>query len=588
MSASESGIHRAPHPQAISTREELLAFLSHRHHYTAYHPLGEIMVQRQLIRRDQLVQALEEQKRGGQARLGQLLQDKGWVDADDVAIALAEVMGLPFVRLDRLDIDGKTIERIPAEFAREHGCVPIDATADRLVVAVSDPTDAELLGMLKFVSGKNIDLALATEADIFAVISRHYDAGDETRALQTLKHPAPVQPRDEKALKRSADENKPVIHLVEHLLSDALMRRASDVHIRPRQTQADVLFRIDGQLLPVRKLNKALLPLVVSRIKVLGNMNLAEHRLPQDGRYRFRAQNRTVDLRLSVIPALHGESVVIRLLDTEFALKDLQALGYSSGDEQRLLHLLNRNQGVFLVTGPTGSGKSTTLYTALGHIRQGNPNIITVEDPVEYHLEGITQIQTHPEIGYTFARALRHILRHDPDVIMIGEIRDRETANMAVESALTGHLVLSTLHTNDAVSSIARLLEMGIESYLVNATVTGVLAQRLVRKNCVHCRSPEPVAKAIRTQLGVTEDEVFYHSQGCEHCHHTGVQGRVAVYELMTVSSALRGLIAAGASLDVLQQQARRDGMTPLTQHAVSLARSGIISLAEAYRVRLE
>lgn len=588
MSALEPGKASMPQSLTVTSLEELQRFFKTRPNYSAYHPLGEILVQHHVISREQLSQALEEQKQLGSTRLGQLLQDRGWAETDDIAAALAEVMGLPFVHLDRFNIDTHVIERIPAEFAREHGCVPIYATSDRLVVAVSDPTDTELLGMLKFITGKSIDLALSNEAEIFAAISRHYDAGEEQKALANIRSNTVAHPKDEKTLKRSVEENKPIIHLVQNLLSDALIRRASDVHIRPRQTHTEVLFRIDGQLLLVRKLDKALLPMVVSRIKVLGNMNLAEHRLPQDGRYRFTVQNKTVDLRLSVIPALHGESVVVRLLDTDFALRDLQSLGYSAGDEQRLKHLLSRSQGIFLVTGPTGSGKSTTLYTALGHIRKSNPNIITVEDPVEYHLDGITQIQTRPEIGYTFARSLRHILRHDPDVIMIGEIRDRETANMAVESALTGHLVLSTLHTNDASSTITRLLEMGIEPYLVNATVIGVLAQRLVRKNCTHCRVPEPVTESIRTHLNVPMDEVFYHSPGCEHCHHTGVQGRAAVYELLTVTQALRASIEAGASLDQLERQARADGMTPLTQHAIRLARKGIISLTEAYRVRLE
>ena len=588
MSAMEPGNASPSQKLTLTSLEGLRRYYQARPKYATYHPLGEILVQHQVINRDQLSRALEEQKQLGTTRLGQLLQKKGWARAEDIATALAEILGLPFVHLDSFDIEDSVIERIPAEFAREHGCVPILATSDSLVVAVSDPTDTELLGMLKFITGKSIDLALANEAEIFAAISRHYDAGEEQEALASIRTSVLTQSKDEKALKRSVEQNKPIIHLVQNLLSDALIRRASDVHIRPRQSHAEVLFRIDGQLLTVRKLNKALLPLVVSRIKVLGNMNLAEHRLPQDGRYRLSVQNKTVDLRLSIIPALHGESVVIRLLDTDFALRDLQALGYSAGDEQRLKHLLSRSQGIFLVTGPTGSGKSTTLYTALGHIRKSNPNIITVEDPVEYHLDGITQIQTRPEIGYTFARSLRHILRHDPDVIMIGEIRDRETANMAIESALTGHLVLSTLHTNDATSSITRLLEMGIEAYLVNATVIGVLAQRLVRKNCTHCRVPEPVAESIRTHLSIPLDEVFYHSPGCEHCHHTGVQGRVAVYELLSVSPTLRASIEEGASLDQLEQQARVDGMTPLTQHAIALARKGVISLAEAYRVRLE
>ena len=316
-------------------------------------------------------------------------------------------------------------------------------------------------------------------------------------------------------------------------------------------------------------------------------MDISEHRLPQDGRSRVGYMGKEIDLRLSVIPSIYGESVVIRLLDTEFALNSLEELGFSDQDAVALRHLLSQTNGLFLVTGPTGSGKSTTLYTALNHIKKTNVNIITVEDPVEYHMDRVTQIQTNEHTGYTFAKALRHILRHDPDVIMVGEIRDQETAKMAIESALTGHLVLSTLHTNSAASTVTRLLEIGVEPYLVTSTLLGVLAQRLVRCNCPHCLEQEPVDSSIRELLGASDDDAFYKGKGCVRCHNTGVHGRRAVYELLSVTQEIRTLTKPGVSSLLLQQQAIKGGMTPLTEQALTLAKQKIISLSEVYRVRL-
>ena len=316
-------------------------------------------------------------------------------------------------------------------------------------------------------------------------------------------------------------------------------------------------------------------------------MDISEHRLPQDGRSRVRYMGKEIDLRLSVIPSIYGESVVIRLLDTEFALNNLEELGFRDQDATTLRHLLSQTNGVFLVTGPTGSGKSTTLYTALDHIKKTKVNIITVEDPVEYHMDKITQIQINEHTGYTFAKALRHILRHDPDVIMVGEIRDQETAKMAIESALTGHLVLSTLHTNSAASTVTRLLEIGVEPYLVTSTLLGVLAQRLVRRNCPHCLEEESIDASVRELLGASENGIFYQGKGCDRCHQTGIHGRRAVYELLSVSQDMKALLKPGVSNLLLQQQAIKDGMTPLTEQALMLAKEKIISLSEVYRVRL-
>ncbi len=316
-------------------------------------------------------------------------------------------------------------------------------------------------------------------------------------------------------------------------------------------------------------------------------MNIAERRVPQDGRARVVEGGNVVDLRISIIPTVEGESVVIRLLNTEVGLKTISELGFSERDLPVFSDLIHKSYGIILVTGPTGSGKSTTLYAALEEVRKQNVNIITVEDPVEYHIPGIEQIQVNSAIGFTFARALRNILRHDPDVIMIGEIRDEETARIAVQSALTGHLVLSTLHTNDASGAVTRLMDMGIESYLLSSSLLGVLAQRLMRRNCIECAREEDVEPGIRISLGVPKDEVFYKGAGCERCNGTGYSGRLAVYELLLVTSGLRRLIKEGVASEQIQREAAKEGMVPLTANALSQARIGVTSLEEVYRVRL-
>lgn len=579
-----------PH-RTIHTGEELTAFSQLRRGDFGHLHLGDVLVASGVISQEQLKQALAEQSRLPGERLGAILGEKGWARPIDIVSALAELLTIPQVDLEAFDIDPAVISRVPARFAREHGVMPLLEDDDHLYLAASDPTNAELVELLRFMVGKTVELAIATEEAIHTAISEHYDQNEEREALAELPAEQSMSDatRRKTRLSPNVDEkDRPIIQLVQNLLADAMTRRASDIHLRPREDRLDLLYRIDGTLTTIRSLNKRLMPRLVSHIKVLGNMNIAEHRLPQDGRYRVTQHGKTIDLRLSVIPSIRGESVVIRLLDTNFALKDLRSLGYSANDETRLRHLLARNQGMLLVTGPTGSGKSTTLYTALTELIRTHRNIITVEDPVEYHLDGLTQIQTKAEIGYTFARALRHILRHDPDIIMVGEMRDQETAKMAVESALTGHLVLSTLHTNSASTTLTRMLEIGIEPYLVNAALLGVLAQRLVRRNCSFCKEPETVAAEVRSLLGVSNDEVFYKGRGCEHCHHTGVSGRVAVYELLTVSASLRELIKPGVSAQALEKQAISDGMTPLTQHALTLARQGVIPLLEVYAVRLD
>lgn len=462
--------------------------------------------------------------------------------------------------------------------------MPLMEHSEFLIVACADPTQHELLRMLSFLTGKPVEAVYADPQAVKRAINKHY--GSVT--VETLPEDDSTEPVLSLQQMQALAEDKPTVRFVDNLLEDAINQRASDIHLRPGEKDVVIQLRIDGVLQDVRRIKRSTLPAIVSRIKIVGGMNIAERRLPQDGRHMVKLGGRSVDLRLSIMPTVHGESVVIRILDSGQSLRSLDQLGFSEADAARFMRMVSLNQGIVLVTGPTGCGKSTTLYAAINDIRKRGVNIITVEDPVEFQIEGIRQIQVRSNIGYTFARALRHILRHDPDVMMVGEIRDQETAIMASESALTGHLVLSTLHTNSAASSVTRLLEIGIPPYLVNSTLTGVLAQRLARRNCPHCLVEEEVPEHVHEALGLSAEERFMVGQGCRKCNDRGFAGRIAVYELLEVTPALRRLIQPDTAAQDIEQQARRDGMRPLTEGALEIARQGIISLAEVYRVRLE
>lgn len=501
--------------------------------------------------------------------------------------SLAERLSLPFVRLPDYAFDETVLDMIPAAFARKNDVIPLRVNKTHLLVAVARPMDQDLYQSLNFVTGLSIDVTVSTAKDIQWAVRKFYGAQDDELALESINNGHNDHDGIQQELERLSSE-RPIVRLVSNILVDAIERGASDIHIKPRDKNVELIYRMDGVLTSIRFFSKHLLPAVVSRIKIIGGMNIAERRVPQDGRCCVKHKNNLVDLRISIMPTVEGESVVTRLLNSDVGLKSISEVGFSMHDQEVFKGLLNKSNGIFLVTGPTGSGKSTTLYAALAEVQQQNVNILTIEDPVEYHMDGIQQIQINQATGYTFARALRNILRHDPDVILVGEIRDEETGKIAVESALTGHLVLSTLHTNDAAGAVTRLLEMGIESYLLNGCLLGVLAQRLVKKNCPHCLQKEPVDTLMRKTLGVSEDEVFYRSIGCEHCNNTGVTGRIAVYELLEMTDAIRKKVHAAITSVEITELAIADGMVALTENALARARAKDISLAEVYRVRLD
>ena len=501
----------------------------------------------------------------------------------------ARRLAVPLVRLPEVEADPAIAGLLAPDQARRFRVVPLRSANGLLAVAMEDPSDSEALSAVEFVTSDTVLPLMATARGIRDAIARSYDQVEDAETARQLGlDPASRGEASEAESQRLARE-QPVVRIVHGLIADAVARRASDIHLRPGEHDTEVLFRIDDELVPVRSLLRALTAAVVSRIKVLGGMNLAEHRRPQDGRTSFVLEDGgKVDLRISVLPAVFGESVVVRLLDTRESLWNLDQLSLDPLDRQRIDDVMARSHGMFLATGPTGCGKSTTLYAMLLELRRQRINILTIEDPVEFHIPEIQQMQVNRAAGFTFASAMRNFLRHDPDVIMVGEIRDRETAGIAVESALTGHLLLSTLHTNTAATTITRLLDLGVEAYLLRASLLAVISQRLVRLTCTHCSEVEPVDAHVRDTLGVGLDEVFHRGRGCSHCEGLGVHKRQAVYELLVMTPRLRELVAPGAEADTLHRVAIEEGMRPITAAAIALARTGAISLAEAWRVRAD
>jgi type IV pilus assembly protein PilB len=504
--------------------------------------------------------------------------------------AYALRLGVPIVDLDALPLDPSLPDHLPSQLARQYRAVPLLEHRGVLVLAMENPADPRARAVLDFLSTKHVLPLLATPHGIRNAIARLYDQvedADMARALGLGLVSGPQETSPQEAERLALE--RPVVKTVHDIIAEGVRRRASDIHLRPREHDVELLYRIDDEMVPVRRFLRALAPALVSRIKVLASMNLAEHRRPQDGRTTFVLDDgRKVDLRISVLPSVFGESVDVRLLDTLESLKALHEIGLSPEDAARVDEVMSRSHGLFLTTGPTGCGKSTTLYAMLLELRRQPLNILTIEDPVEFHIDDIQQMQVNRTTGFTFASAMRNFLRHDPDVIMVGEIRDRETAAIAIESSLTGHLVLSTLHTNTAATSITRLLDLGVEAYLLRAALSAVMAQRLVRLNCEHCQETEAAPDTLRQALGVGPEEVFRAGRGCSYCEGLGVMRRTAVYELLMVSPAVRRLIVAGAEADRIHALAVEEGMVPITQAALRLARAGRISLAEAWRVRAD
>lgn len=562
--------------------------------------LGEVLLEERLITGQQLQTALDAQKeyrRTGNRHLGQILVKSGLVTPDQLNIALAKKLAIPYVRIEDFMVDSKLLSLISAELATQHKVIPLAIINNSLVVAMVNPLDQTALDALRFNAKMNIESVMTSIDELDAALGKHYANHEEYEeddfdSLEDLNmdvvDEAPEEPSEAVHNIEQEAQKKPIVRLLNAILLQAVNNGASDINIRPERDRVNVFYRIDGKMQFVRTLHKSLLPALVSRIKITGRMNIAERRLPQDGHARMVRQGKQVDLRISVMPTVNGESVVIRVLDKESGFKPLDELGIREYDLNLIKQLIARPNGIFLVTGPTGSGKSTTLYAILNEVKHGNPHILTIEDPVEYDMEGVEQIQVNPVIGYTFAKALRNFLRHDPDVMMVGEIRDGETAQIANKAALTGHLVFSTLHTNDAPSTVTRFIDMGIEPYLLSSTLLGVVAQRLIRVNCRECTEEEPVDPGIRELLNIGEDEKFYRGTGCLKCHYSGYRGRVSVIELLAVTPEISSLIVKGASAIEITAVAKEQGMRTLQENALEVARTGKTSIEEVYSLYSE
>lgn len=552
--------------------------------------LGQCLIDRGKLRVNEFRHARRLAAEEG-IRFSVMLIRLGLISERDMAEAFSALLDLPLLAASDYET-GELSNPISLRFLKESRAVPVLEEEDAVVVAVADPSDHYVQEAIALAYGKPISLRIGLPSDIEAALERQ--AGGKSAMGQIVEHLGSDEEAetDVQHLKDMASE-APVVRLVNLLIQRAVESRASDIHIEPFESSLRVRYRIDGVLRDVEAPPARSTAAVISRFKIMAKLNIAERRLPQDGRIQLRIQGRELDLRVSTVPTLYGESVVLRLLDKGSVVLDFDSLGFQGSTLDRFLRVLEMPHGIIIVTGPTGSGKSTTLYTALHKLNTPDRKIVTVEDPVEYQLEGINQIQVKPQIGLNFASALRSIVRQDPDVIMIGEMRDRETAGIAVQSALTGHLVLSTLHTNDAAGGVTRLLDMGVEDYLLTSTVNGILAQRLVRTLCKHCAEPYEAMSEIIEELELhrfsQEKPVILHRPvGCEHCNGIGYHGRAAIMEFLVMSDPIRRLVMQHSDAGVLQEQARKEGMRIMYEDGVLKALSGLTTLEEVIRVSQE
>ncbi|MSR77432.1 MAG: type II/IV secretion system protein [Candidatus Omnitrophica bacterium] len=560
----------------------------------------ETLLKNQMITAGHLDEARVEQKKTGEP-LGSILVRKGFVREEDLSRALAEQYKLPFIRFGKFLIQHEVIEKVPPKLAMHYKMVPIKLSKDILTVAISNPQDIRVLDDIRVAlkARYRIEAVIASETDIVNAIKKYYGLGAETvegimesaEGKQNLADAVDVDSLVDDIEKQAGDAS--VVKLVNQVLLEAWGNRATDIHIEPYRSKLQLRYRVDGMLYPAEMPPqiRRFLPAIISRIKIMSNLNIVERRLPQDGRASIKVGERKMDLRISVLPTPHGESVVIRILPTSM-LFSFEELGLSAPHRAILEELLKRPYGIIFVTGPTGAGKSTTLYTSLSQLNTPKNKIITIEDPIEYEIEGITQIQVMPQIGLTFAQGLRSMLRHDPDVMMVGEVRDFETAELAIRIALTGHLVFSTLHTNDAASAVTRLLDMGVDSFLIVSSVECFIAQRLVRLICTKChqedkRALEPGLKQELTdRLPAGQKEIkLYIGEGCEDCNFSGYKGRTGIHEFLVLNSAIKKLVIKKSSADDLKEQAIKNGMITLRNDGWDKVLAGKTSIDEILRV---
>jgi type IV pilus assembly protein PilB len=550
--------------------------------------LGTLLLEEGIVTEEVLKAGLDIHHESGRP-LGRVLVEENLVEERDLVRVLAKNIGIDFVDLDDETVDPAASALIPEALARRYAALPIGFDEDKLVVAMADPANVLAIDDIRAISGREVVLKVATRSDVEAAVSRMASLDNSVTDMAELAAEDAVESHDLGAVEAAADE-APVVKLVNMLITRASADRASDIHIEPTERDLRVRFRIDGVLHEIMRTPRSIANAVVSRLKIMADIDIAERRRPQDGRINLKVGGKQLDLRVSSLPTIYGEKVVMRLLDTSTALLELKDLGFSSENERRYQDSFSKPYGTILCVGPTGSGKSTTLYATLNVLNRPEVNIVTIEDPVEYRLSGISQVQVNKKAGLTFASALRSFLRQDPDIMLVGEIRDQETANIAIESALTGHLVLSTLHTNNAPASISRLIEMGVEPFLVGSALDAVLAQRLARRLCTQCKEAyTPTAEALQEahfpMEGLDGLPTLFRAIGCSHCSNTGYRGRLAIHELMTISEEIELLAVERAATEQLTKAAIANGMNTLRQDGMAKVAHGLTSMEEILRV---
>ena len=591
--------------------------------------LGELLIKRNYITPEQLKRASDEQKMKG-GRLESNLVKLGYIKEDELLSFLSAQHRVPSVKLSKVEINPNVIKLIPASIAKKYFIIPVNRVGPKLTLAMADPSNIIVIDEVKFITGFNVEPVVASEVEIIDAIKKYYGGGGNVAGMGTVSFQAADYAMDDEKMidmginledeavdvqdfdklvhgaidnvevvenqmagEDMAEFEGPIIKIVNGILIRAIKLGASDIHFEPYEKMLRVRYRIDGVMRREMTLPTQIKNAVTSRLKIMAKLDIAEKRLPQDGRIKLRmGKAREMDFRVSVVPVLFGEKVVLRLLDKSALQLDMTKLGFEESSLQDLMAAVRKPVGMILVTGPTGSGKTTTLYSALSELNKESENILTAEDPIEYNFMGINQVQMHEEIGLTFASALRSFLRQDPDIIMVGEIRDFETAQIGIQAALTGHLVLSTVHTNDAPGTITRLIDMGIEPFLISSAVILILAQRLIRKICVDCNAPIKVHPQLLIDLGVAPDEVksfpTYKGKGCPICSNTGYKGRVGLYEVMPMKEEVKELVLSRASTSEVKKEAMRLGMKTLRQSGIMKIREGVTTIEEVLRATVE
>ena len=554
--------------------------------------IGDLLVEAGAITAEELGEAIEYQKENG-GKLGNIIMELGFISQELLITVLTTQMGIDYIEIKACKLDKEILKLVPEAMVNKYKAVPIcydDMNPNVLKVAMADPMDLDAIDDIVIATNTQVEPLLALEDDIIEVIGKHYGDSQAREAAELFRKEMElkgVYDTEEDAINEDI-ENSPVVLIVKQILEGGVRQRASDIHIEPLENSVRVRYRIDGALREVMNYDYSLLSAISARIKIIGGMDIAEKRKPQDGRITIIVDRREFDVRVSILPTVYGEKTVMRLTSKDGLTKPKSALGLDQEELKVFDGILSNPHGIILVTGPTGSGKSTTLYTSLSELNTEDVNIITVEDPVEANIEGINQVQVNVKAELTFAAALRSILRQDPDIIMIGEIRDGETAKIAVQAAITGHLVVSTLHTNSAASTVTRIIDMGIEPYVAGDALVGVIAQRLVRRLCNNCKAPRLAEPEEKKVLGLPEDEedvVIYEPVGCPLCGDSGYAGRIGVYEMMPVSKELQAVISKGATADVIEKQALSEGMLTLKMGAAKHVLNGITSLSEMKKI---